>query len=194
MAGDSGLRGKIFNALTGLGADVSGQSGGDLRGQLLAIGGASTRTRSGIDLTQVAKALNVSRRTAERWAAGSQAPSKRSATALARRARQAATTKGGRRAALAASSGHQAAVARGARVSITGLQGPHTRDYMRKRTTQLDLDPDSAQAMFNAFEQGGDKGFMTWASSQWGQDYVDGWKFGDVDDVTVESPYGGGWR
>ena len=190
----SGLRGKIFNALTGLTADVTGRAGGDLRGQLLAVGGPSTRTRSGIDLTRAAKALGVSRRTAERWAAGTQNPSPRVARALATRARQAATTQAGRRAALAGSTTRQAIVSRGARLSITALQGPHTRDYMRSRTTQLDLDPTDAQGMLDAWEQGGDKGFMSWATNRWGQDYLDDWRFGDVDDITIESPYGGGWR
>lgn len=188
------LRGQIFSAVTGQAADVSGRPGGDLRGMLMAVGGPSARTRSGIDLTRAAKALGVSRRTAERWTAGTQAPSPGVARTLARRARQAATTKAGRRAALAASPTRQAIASRGARLSITAVQGPHTRDYMRARTTQLDLDPADAQAMLDAWEQGGEKGFMTWATNHWGQDYLDDWRFGDVDDVTVESPYRGGWR
>ena len=40
----SDLRGKLFTALTGRDADVSGQTGGDLRGMLMAVGGASRRT------------------------------------------------------------------------------------------------------------------------------------------------------
>ena len=63
----SDLRGKLFTALTGRDADVSGQAGGDLRGMLMAVGGASRRTKSGIDLTKAAKSLGVSRRTVERW-------------------------------------------------------------------------------------------------------------------------------
>ncbi len=195
------LRSKLFTALTGRAADVSGAAQGDVRGMLMAIGGPSSKTQSGIDLTKAASALGVSRRTAERWLSTGQRPRPRNATALARKARQAATTKAGRRAALAGSPVQRAA-ARGARISITALQGPHTRDYMRKRTTQILLDPADAQAMFDAWEQGGDKGFMTWATTHWGGDpntgrlgeYVDGWQFGDVDDVTIETPYGGGWR
>ena len=63
----SDLRGKLFSAITGRDADVSGQPGGDLRGMLMAVGGASRRTQSGIDLTKAAKSLGVSRRTVERW-------------------------------------------------------------------------------------------------------------------------------
>ena len=63
----SALRGKIFSALTGQKADVSGKPTGDLRGMLLAVGGASPKTKSGIDLTAAAHKLGVTRRTVERW-------------------------------------------------------------------------------------------------------------------------------
>lgn len=191
-----GQRGKVFTALTGLAADVTGQPAGDLRGMLLAIGGASNRTRSGIDLTKAAQALGVSRRTLERWVRTEETgtgprASAQHAQALARKARQAATTKAGRRAALAGSTLPQAVASRGARLSITATQGPHTRDYMRRRTTQLDLDPADAQAMLAAYESGGDKAFMAWATGHWGQEYLDDWRFGEIDEITVERPYGG---
>lgn len=197
----SALRGKIFTALTGRRADVSGKADGDVRGMLMAVGGPSPKTKSGIDLTKAAKSLGVSRRTVERWVKTAQTgigqhPSPKHATALAAKARQAATTKAGRRATLAGSTRRQAIVSRGARVSITGLQGPRAagRDYMRSRTTQLDLDPADAEAMMTAWEDGGEKGFMSWATGHWGSEYLDDWKFGDVDTVDVERPYGGHWR
>ena len=197
----SDLRGKLFTALTGRDADVSGQAGGDLRGMLMAVGGASRRTKSGIDLTKAAKSLGVSRRTVERWVKTEQTgtgqrPSAQHAKSLATKARQAATTKAGRRAALAGSSMRQAIASRGARLSITGLQGPHAagRDYMRNRTTQLELDPADAEAMMDAWENGGEKGFMTWATGHWGNEYLDDWKFDAVDAIDIERPYGGGWR
>ena len=195
MADD--LRSKLFSALTGRDADVSGKPGGDLRGMLRAVGGTSARTKSGIDLTAAASKLGVSRRTVERWVKASQTgqgqrPSPAHAKALAKRARQAASTKAGRKAAIAAR--RQAITSRGARLSITGEQGPHSRDYMRPRTTQLDLDPEHAAAMLDAWENGGEKGFMGWATSHWGQDYLDDWRFGDVDAVELERPYGGHWR
>jgi transcriptional regulator with XRE-family HTH domain len=43
----------------------------------MAVGGTSPRTRSGINLTAAAQALGVTRRTAERWANGTLAPSAR---------------------------------------------------------------------------------------------------------------------
>ena len=134
----SDLRGKLFAALTGRQVDVSGTAGADLRGQLMAVGGPSGRTKSGIDLTKAAKGLGVSRRTVERWVkteqtGDGQRPSPGHAKKLATKARQAATTKAGRKAALAGSTVRQAVASRGARLSITGLQGPRAagRDYMR---------------------------------------------------------------
>lgn len=198
MADRRSLRGALFTALTGRTGDVAGDPAGDVVGMLMAVGGPSARTRSGIDLTAAGRALGVSRRTVERWVRAAatgqgQRPSPGHARALARRARQAATTKAGRRAALAGSAARQA-VAQGARLSITGVQGPISRDYMRQRVTTLDLDPADADAMLTAWENGGDKGFLAWASSHWDQQYVDDWRFGDVDAVSLETPFGGEWR
>ena len=108
----SDLRGKLFAALTGRQVDVSGTAGADLRGQLMAVGGPSGRTKSGIDLTKAAKGLGVSRRTVERWVkteqtGDGQRPSPGHAKKLATKARQAATTKAGRKAALASSTVRQ---------------------------------------------------------------------------------------
>lgn len=196
------LRQTIFTAITGRsGADVAGRADGDIAGMLLAIGGPSSRTRSGIDLSKAAKALGVSRRTVERWVRTAQTgtgqrPSPAHAKTLARKARQAATTKAGRRAALAGSTLRQAIASRGARVSITGLQGPRAagRDYLRRRTTQLDLDPSDAEAMLDAWEAGGEKGFMDWATNHWGQEYLDDWRFDGIDNLDIERPYGGRWQ
>ena len=207
MAGDAGLRGRIFAALTGNGqADVTGK-GDDIRGMLMAVGGSSSKTRSGIDLTKAAGSLGVSRRTVERWVKTAdtgtgQRPSPTHSKTLAGKARQAASTKAGRKAALSRVRAAKT-FARGARISISGMQGPHAagRDYLRSRTTQLELDPDAAEAMLNAYEQGGEKGFTAWATSHWGIDggdgapaYLDDWRFESMDNVDIEGPYGGGWR
>lgn len=193
-------RSTIFGAVTGLQADVSGRTEGDLRGMLLAVGGPSSRTRSGINLTRAAAALAVSRRTVERWMQTAQTgtgqrPSVENATSLARQARQAATTQAGRRAALAGTSTRQA-ITRGARLTITASQGPRAsgQSYLRFRTTQLELDPASAEAMLDAWERGGDRGFMTWATGHWDQEYVPDWEFGSVSEVDLEHPSGGEWR
>ena len=106
-----------------------------------------------------------------------QRPSAAHATTLATKARQAATTKS--RAArltghLDDSPGGRST--RGARLSITGMQGPTRpgRGYMR-------LAPPSStwtrrrRSHDDAWEAGGDKGFMSWATGYWGQEYVDDW-------------------
>lgn len=195
------LRGQIFQTLTGQKADVDGKPSGDLRGMLLAVGGRSTKTQSGIDLTKAAVALQVSRRTVERWVKAAetgvgQKPSPAHSKALMTKSRQAATTKAGRRQAIAASSVLQAAKARGARLSITGMQGPTAggRDYLRYRTTLLELEPDQVDGMIAAWEAGGDKGFMAWATSTWGDDYLPGWGFSDVSDIDMERLSGGKWQ
>lgn len=195
------LRNTLFSILTGRQADVSGSASGDVRGMLMAVGGTSNRTKSGIDLTKAASKLGVSRRTVERWVKSAQTgagqrPSPQHAKALASKARQAATTKAGRKAALAGSPLRQAITSRGARVSIDGLQGPHAagKDYIRKRVTQVYLDPADAHAMMNAWETGGEKGFMSWATTFWDTEYLNDWTFDSVDGVTIERPHGGAWR
>lgn len=197
------LRSTIFSALTGRAADVSGKADGDLHGMLMAVGGPSSKTKSGIDLTRAAKALGVSRRTVERWAQTAktgtgQRPSAPHAKALSTKARQAATTKAGRRAALARSNLRKQVTARGARITISGDQGPFIgRDYRRRRSTTLDLDPDQAAAMMDAFEDGGEKGFMAWANEFWGEEYVSDWTFSTepdgIDAIDIEPPGRGSW-
>ncbi len=187
----SDLRSKLFNALTGGEADVSGQPGGDLAGMLMAVGGRSDRTRSGIDLTKAAAALGVSRRTVERWAKTAetgtgQRPSAAHAKTLASRARQMATTKRGRRAAVT----RQAPLPRGAgaQIQITGVQGPpdpQRKGYRRLRTTQIDLTPDEAQDMIDAWVDGGDKGLMTWFTGKWDAYYVPDWEFETLDGIDI---------
>ena len=193
------LRGKLFTALTGNSeADVTGK--GDVRGMLMAVGGSSSKTKSGIDLTKAAAKLGVSRRTVERWvktaATGQgQRPSPQHAKLLAGHARKAATTKAGRKAAVQVVRDRKT-MARGARLAIKGSQGPlrNGKDYPRNRLTQLMIDPDAAEAMLTAYEQGGDKGFMTWATNFYDQEYLEDWGFQTVDSIEIESPYGGGWR
>jgi transposase-like protein len=189
-----GLRNRLFAALSGIsGADVSGQ-GEDLRGMLLAVGGPSSKTRSGIDLTKAAAQLGVSRRTCERWvqtaAAGQgQRPSASHARTLTRKARQAASTKAGRRTAVQAMRERQV-YSRGARLSIRGRQGPARagKNYQRDRLTQLDLDPADAEAMLAAYEQGGDRGFLDWATATWDQQYLDDWGFQTIEEIDIQPP------
>lgn len=199
MADRTGLRGVLFSALTGNRGDVSGK-GQDVKGMLLAVGGPSRRTRSGIDLTAAADKLGVTRRTVERWLRsgqpGGQRPSQHHAKALAKAARQAATTRAGRKAGVAGLRSKVARSTAGVRLSIGGTQGPTAqgRTYTRPRLTQLDLDQQDALAMLDAYERGGDKGFMSWATQHWGQEYLDDWAFQSVDEVRVEGVNRGAWQ
>lgn len=191
-------RGQVFTAMTGLrGADVSGESvgqdgqpKGDLRGMLLAVGGKSSRTKSGIDLTAAAKKLGVSRRTAERWVQSSeqgkgQRPSAKHLDNLTERARQAATTKAGR-------TGHaqklRQSMSRGGTLEVTGLQGPNRAqtDYLRDATVTKDLSPEDAEAMINAWENGGDAGFESWMSGFMGDRQMTGWTVSSVSDLSIK--------
>lgn len=189
---DRRLRGTVFQALTGrTGADVSGSVAGDLLGQLRAVGGPSTRTRSGIDLTRAASRLGVSRRTVERWVAsaaagGGRRPSPASARTIASRARSAATSQRGRREAVQAARAQ--AAQNGVRLRINGRQGPTRagRDYLRPRQTFQNLSPDEADSLFDAYERGGEQGFLDWATSYWDQNYLDGWGFDTIDGVEVD--------
>lgn len=192
-----GLRSALFQALTGRTADVTGSREGELRGMLMAIGGPSTRTGSGIDLTAAAKQLGVTRRTVERWVTGATErgrPTGKNLTNLVAKSRQAATTQRGRRAALADTRKSQLP-SYGAKLGVTGEQGPTRagRDYRRLRRIDLALDPAEVEAMLGAYEQGGDKGFVSWFEGHADQSYVNDWGIDSVDGVELRDPRQMGW-
>jgi hypothetical protein len=185
------LRGTVFHALTGRGGDVSGRPDADVRGMLLAIGGPAN-TKSGINLTAAAAALGVSRRTAERWVTNASQKSRLRGANLAKvvaQSRQAATTKAGRRRAMAAAR-RSARTRYGAKLSITGKQGP-TRsgtDYRRRRRIDLMLDPAAVEDMMAAYEQGGDQGYLAWVEAYAGDNYLDDWGVDSLDKLEVSDP------
>lgn len=188
---------KAFALFTGRSGDVSGSPGAGLLGQLMAIGGPSARTTSGIDLTRAATSLGVSRRTVERWVATTrtgtgQRPSPRHAAALAQRSRAMATTRPGRTSAMAGT-GRTASLARGAKLTVSAVQGPRSVEYMRPRTVSVILDPDQAGAMADAWRTGGQRGLMRWTVSHFREEYTDGWRFGDVDSLDVHPTAGPRW-
>ena len=189
---DPQRRSVVHAGLTGRPGDVTGT--GDLRDMLLSVGGASTRTRSGIDLTTAATKLGVTRRTVERWLRGA-GRSPEHNKALVRAARQTATTRAGRRAAMArvrsAISGAQSV-----RLSVSGNQGPVAQGttYTRKRTTALHLSQQDAAAMLDAYERRGDAAFQDWATQHWDRNYLDDWSFDSFDSVTIEISDGRTWR
>ena len=188
------LRGTLFSALTGRGGDVSGRSDADVRGMLLAIGGPAN-TKSGINLTAVAAELGVSRRTAERWVTNASQRIRLRGNNLAKvvaRSRQAATTKAGRRRAMAAA--RQGSRTRyGSKLSVTGQQGPLRSGtaYRRRRKITLDLTPEATEEMLTAYEDGGDKGYMAWLEGYASENYLDDWGFDSITDVAVDDPRSG---
>jgi len=197
------VRQAVFTALSGQAGDVSGKVDGPLLDMLRSVGGQSKRTQSGIDLTAAAAKLGLSRRSVERWVRSDLKPSADHAMLLAKKSKQAATTQAGRREATAERR-VAATAARRVRVSITGMQGPNIpakfrnqdhrdRGYIRLRTTQMVLTPEDAQAMYDAYERAGHKGFMDWAQQHWGANYLEDWSFLEVKDVRLDGHDGRSW-
>lgn len=199
--GEDGPGRNLFEAFANTDSTDTTGSGEDLLGMLRAIGGTSNRTKSGIDLTRVAQRMGVSRRTVERWAKSGetgqgQRPSADHFKSLTRRSRQAASTQRGRKTTVR-TSGVRASLAKGASVAIKATQGPTAagQEYRRPRTTAVDLTPEEAQAMVDAYEQGGQKGFLGWATNHWDTEYLDGWGFDPEEPVFVDiRPFPGNRR
>lgn len=176
------VRNSIFNALTGRGGDIT--TGGTLTDKLVAAFGPGRRGAT-VNTQAAAKALGVTPRTIQRWVKGEiRNPKPSHAQALAKAARQAATTKAGRKAALAAARGDRASK-RGATMRIRGQQGP--LDYERYgRTVTLDLNPEQVEAMRDAYEAGGDKGMLGWTTTELDQNYVADWNIVTIDDIRFD--------
>src|SRR5699024_3290493 len=175
------FHGALRTALTGR----SSQSGSSLRDKLLLIGGASKRTKTGVDHARAAAKLGVSTTTVRRWltAEGRQRPSVANQRKIGKSARSAGRTKAGRAAMLAG----QRNQGKRKVVDIQAFQGPMrgTTEYHRMRSTQLVLDPDDVEAMLDAYENGGEAGFQSWATQHWGQNYLEDWGFSDWYGVEV---------
>lgn len=192
------LRNTVFGALSGIaGSDVSGERGAQLRDMLMAIGGPA-KTKSGINLTEVAAELGVTRRTVERWVTtdGTERGKPKPATlkTVATKARQAASTQRGRAKALGrgrsgagAGSGGAAISTYGARLTVRAHQGVVAggREYLRDRTISLSLDPESVEAMQAAYVQGGDKAFVAWAENHADMTYAAGWGIDRIDSLDL---------
>lgn len=186
------LRSTLFAALSGrTGADASGRTTGDVRGMLLAAYGEGRR--GGVNTRAAAQDLGVSQRTVQRWLAapGRQRsrPSAGHLRSLATRARQAATTRRGRQAAIAQA--RKSSMSRyGAKLVVRGDQGPTAqgRQYRRHRKIDLVLDPDAVEAMWSAYEQSGDRGVVSWLESYADQQYVANWGFDSITGLELGDP------
>lgn len=178
----AGLRQTLFGALTGRAGDVTGRPDGDLRAMLQAAFGEGRRP-GGVNTRAAADSLGVTQRTVQRWLAGAQrqrhGASPEHMKAIARQARQAASTQRGRRAAVAAA--RQGPLARnGGQLTVRGKQGP--RGYERVRRIDLTVGPDQVQAALNAYERGGDRAFVSWLEGEVDQEYVAGWNVEEIED------------
>jgi hypothetical protein len=186
------LRQTLFGALTGRAGEVTGRPDGDLRGMLQAAFGEGRRP-GGVNTRAAAESLGVTQRTVQRWLAGAGRQRHRAnpehLRAIAARARQAATTQRGRRAALGAV--RQGPLPRhGARLTIRGEQGPSRagRDYRRFRKVDLMLSPEDVDAALSAYERGGDRGFVTWLEGHADQEYVNDWGFDRIENLEMRDP------
>src|SRR3546814_10083193 len=114
---------RLFESMTGRTGDVSGAAGGSLTEKLQAAFGPGKRGAP-VNVKAAADALGVTPRTVQRWISGQiRTPKADHSKALTRMARQAATTKAGRKAAMASRRGDRASRF-GATVRIQGTQGP----------------------------------------------------------------------
>lgn len=200
---DPGRRGSVFTGVTGrTGADVSGTVGAtpDVRGMLRAAYGPGPR--SDVNTAAAAKNLGVSKRTVERWLAKSDAssrisrPKAETLKKLAKAARQAATTKSGRKRAMKAmraSKEGKRLTQHGGRVRVTGVQGVYgnSQYYVRYRSvafppTQAGMSPAEIESLWAAYEQGGDKGASEWLASYGDQHYAHGWSFESIASIEYE--------
>lgn len=193
---DPHRRSTVFGALTGrMGASVTGHGAAhpDVKGMLLAAYG---RTRRGsLDTAAAAKDLGVTQRTVQRWVAGEghqriAAPKADTMGKLTKKAKQAATTQHGRRAAIATvreSKQGKALANHGGHIRVRGHQGPSAagKTYKRDREIRLELSPSEVQAMWSAYEQGGDKAFSSWITEHSDNQYVAGWEFERIDELHI---------
>jgi hypothetical protein len=188
------LRNALFRSVTGRAGDVSGRADADVRGMLTAAYGPGPRGAA-INTRAAAQDLGVRQRTVQRWLAGDERqhnrPSDTHLRGLARKARQAATTRAGRRRALAGVRG-SSMTRYGSKMAVRGVQGPTAagRDYRRSRQVLLQLDPDSVTDLLDAYEAGGDKGLVSWLEEYAGDHYVDGWGFDSIEHLGLDDPRG----
>lgn len=189
LPGTGPARQALHAALTGRrGGDVTGTGG--VRDQLVAAFGTSKRDAARPDTAAAAKGLGVSQRTVQRWLSGAiRTPSPVHAKAIAKKAKQAVTTKSGRaRTADQVRTRHP----RGARLSIRGTIGvvSGARDNSRWRQINLDLSPGQLDGAMTAYEAGGDKAVVEWLETNADQLYVDGLYVKDVGEFGLTDPYG----
>jgi len=193
-ARDPGRRRSLFSGLTGRRGDVSGTTPDrpGVEATRAKIEAAYGRTsRGALNTKAAAKDLGVSQRTVQRWvAAGGKHSTPRGdrMSALSDRSRKAATTQAGRRAAMRDmrdSQRGQDLAQRGGSLNVGGRQGVQGKKgfYIRDRQITLELTPGEVDAMWSAYEEGGDKAVSQWLTDHADDNYAAGWSFETIDNI-----------
>ncbi|WP_426990755.1 helix-turn-helix domain-containing protein [Pseudarthrobacter sp. Y6] len=179
-------RSTFFAALTGRkGAEVSGKST-NIVGMLQTLFPKEGK----IDTRRAAERLGVSQRTVQRWAKGEQKPKADNLATLNKRARQAATTKAGRAAAVKSQA--QGKLARqGAKITIRGHQGvpgnnAHGDTYTRFRSATMKMTPEQMQDLYIAYAEHGDTGLHDFLEQQYSENYGAGqWNMDFISNIDL---------
>lgn len=176
----------LFRGLTGR----AGNPTGSIKEMLIAAYGSNKPGRP--DTRKAAQDLGVSQRTVQRWIAGEDRkqrnkPKADSLSKVRIRARQAATTKKGRKAAVQKAR-ENLSNRKAVQLSIYAMQGPKTggKDYSRLRSTSIQVSGDEVEAMFDAYERGGDKAVTQWLETQYSGSYVPDWGLADIRDMKLQ--------
>lgn len=176
----------IFQGLTGR---PGATTGGSVRDMVISAFG--TNKRGGPNTRAAAEQLGVSQRSVQRWIAGEDrkqrnAPRSDRLSTLRIKARQAATTKKGRKASLDQSRARFAG-RKSAKLTTHGLQGPEGggKGYTRMRTVSVELSGTDVDAMFDAYERGGDAAVTQWLEQHHSANYVPGWTFESIQSLKV---------
>ncbi|UQN31787.1 hypothetical protein [Brachybacterium kimchii] len=177
----------IFQGLTGR---QGSPTGGSVRSMIVAAFG--TTSRGGPNTRAAAQELGVSQRSVQRWIAGEDRKQRSKPRAdhlstLRTSARQAATTKKGRKASLDKARS-RFANRKSARLTTHGMQGPEGggTGYSRQRTVTVELGANDIDAMFDAYEKGGDAAVTQWLEQHHSANYVPGWTFEGIDTIGIE--------
>lgn len=198
LSRDPERRGVLFSGLFGKqlggGVDVSGK-GNDIVSMLRTAYGPGPRGNA-VDTRSAAKELGVSQRTVQRWIAAKDhqhaKPKPSHLKAIRKASRQAATTKKGRQRHIAkARSSPQARKIDqlGGQLTVKAKSGVVSggKAYVRDRLpVKFKVPPRDIDAMWSAYEQGGEKGFSQWLTSWADSNYVDGFEFEKISNISLE--------
>lgn len=97
------------------------------------------------------------------------------------------STKKGRKASLDQSR-QRFAGRKSTKLTTHGLQGPEGggKGYSRVRTVSIELSGGDVDAMFDAYERGGDSAVTDWLQQHHSANYVPGWTFENIDHLRLD--------